>query len=251
MEISLNLGLVSFFSGLIAGVYGAAVGGGALLTVPALLFVGLNPIQAVATSKLGSLGTSSAGLLAFGRSKRIDWKLAWMLSILLSGGSALGALLLLSLPMQVVKHSIAIIILSVLCVILIFPTAGIHPKQFSKNSLRYRIGILLALLLGVLTGFYQGGSGTLLAYIMILFFGQTFLESAGTRKLPFLISNIIVVIILIPSKTIHLPAGVLLGLGTFIGGYLGSLLAIKKGNRWTRNLFLTVVAISGLRMIFW
>ena len=67
----------AFVVGIIASSYGAAVGGGALLTVPALIWLGVPVVEAVATSKLGSMGVSTAGLVAFGRAKMIDWRLGF------------------------------------------------------------------------------------------------------------------------------------------------------------------------------
>lgn len=49
--------------------------------------------------------------------------------------------------------------------------------------------------MGVYNGFYSSVSGAFLAYILILLFGQTFLESAATRKIPLTLSSGIAAVI--------------------------------------------------------
>jgi uncharacterized membrane protein YfcA len=242
--------IVAFCAGLVGSFYGAAVGGGALLTVPALMFVGLSPVQAIATSRLGSLGISMSGLVAFGKSGQVDWTLGWKMTFLQGAGVLLGAWSLLQLPGWWVKKSIAVIILVILGLLAAFPSAGLHTIPIDPKSMRYRSGYILTVLLGVLTGFFQGGGGTLAAYIMILCFGQTFLQSAGTRKLPFLFGNGLALAVFIPSGNVLWGIGLALGAGTLLGGYLGSLFAIKKGNKWVRVVFFLVVGLAALRMLF-
>ncbi|MCB9640023.1 MAG: sulfite exporter TauE/SafE family protein [Myxococcales bacterium] len=247
MDLWVTIG--AFFVGVIASVYGAAVGGGALLTVPALVWMGVPVVEAVATSKLGSMGVSTSGLIAFSRAKMIDWRLGLSMAVLQLVGTAIGTYALLALPVGWVKRAVAFMILLILILLLAFPAAGLEPVDIPRNSLRYRMGFVCTFFLGVLTGFYQGGGGTLAAYIMILFFGQTFLQSAGTRKVPFFATTLLSLLILFPTGKVHLAAGIALLVGSMIGGTIGSHLAMKQGNRWVRTLFIIVVALSCLRML--
>lgn len=240
----------AFVVGFASALYGASAGGGALLTVPALLFLGLPAVDAVATSRLGSLGVTLSGLVAFGRRGKIDWRLGLHMTAILSVGTVVGTYALLELPLWWVEKLVGVIILGVLALLLLFPRAGLSPEVIERGSWRTRVGYGLTLVLGVIMGFYQGGGGTMAAYIMVLFFGQTFLESAGTRKVPFLFSNLITIGMLIPSRTIHLWLGLSLGLGTLLGGYVGSQMALRLGNRWVRWVFIGIVGVSGLRMLF-
>lgn len=241
--------LVAFGAGIVGASFGAATGGGALLTVPALMLAGLSPAQAVGTSRLGSLGISTSGLLAFHRAGQVDWALGWKMTALQSVGALVGAWSMLQLPGIWVKKFIGAVILLILLLLILFPTAGLEPLDVDPKSWRYRSGYFFTFLLGGATGFYQGGGGTLAAYIMILCFGQTFLQSAGTRKLPFLFSNGLALLVFLYHGQVRLLTGLALGVGAFIGGTLGSRFAIKKGNRWVRTAFLVVVGVIALRIM--
>ncbi len=242
--------LLSFIVGVISAFYGVAVGGGALLTVPALIFMGLPASHAVATSRLGSLGVITSGLINFNRKDKVDWALGAKMTVLISIGALPGTYALVNFPITWVEKLIPIIILTMLFLFIFFPSIGLEPQTDKTTSKRRFIGYLLTLTLGFISGFYQGGSGTMAAYIMILFFGQTFVESAATRKVPFLFSNLLILGSLLFTTTIHFDVGIALGLGTFTGGYIGSKIALSRGNRWIRSLFIAIVTISTLRMLF-
>lgn len=242
--------LLVFVVGFVSAGYGVSAGGGALLTVPFLTFMGLNPVHAVATSKLGSLGLSISGLWSFSRQGHVDWRIGWWMTALMGAGSLIGTYALVSTPIAWVKQAIAVMILFVLLLFFLFPKAGLQQQKTPPKAGRFRVGLCLTFLLGILTGFYQGGAGTMAAYIMILCFGQDFLHSAGTRKLPFLIANGLSLVVLIQHQSVHFVMGLSLSAGSFVGGYVGSRWAVRKGNRWVKVLFVTVVVLSSLRMLF-
>src|SRR5262245_57732928 len=74
MEVSLLSTCILAGVGLLAGFVDAIAGGGALLTLPALLLAGLDPVSALATNKLqGSFGSGSA-TYAFARRRLIDFR---------------------------------------------------------------------------------------------------------------------------------------------------------------------------------
>jgi hypothetical protein len=93
------LGLAAFASGFVD----AISGGGGMITMPALLLAGLDPVSAVATNKLqGVFGTGSS-MAAYARARMIDWKrLGWMMAGAAMAGMA-GAFAVKSLPDHVLK----------------------------------------------------------------------------------------------------------------------------------------------------
>ncbi len=93
MELSLEIFVLLFFVAGLAGFIDAIAGGGGLLTVPALLSVGIPPAQVLATNNLqSSFGSFSASLyfVRNGLVKPSEMRLAIACTFI---GSALGALL--------------------------------------------------------------------------------------------------------------------------------------------------------------
>ena len=100
------LGLAAFASGFVD----AISGGGGMITMPALLLAGLDPVSAVATNKLqGVFGTGSS-MAAYARARMIDWKrLGWMMAGAAMAGMA-GAFAVKSLPDHVLKALVPLLL---------------------------------------------------------------------------------------------------------------------------------------------
>src|SRR4051794_16923104 len=103
------LGLV----GLVAGFFDAIAGGGGLMTVPALLLAGLDPVSAVATNKLqGVFGTASA-TLSFARAGKIAWAETAPMAAMAAMGSMVGALAVRFLPGSVLAGVIPVLMIAI------------------------------------------------------------------------------------------------------------------------------------------
>lgn len=73
MQMDLQLLLILILFGFLAAFIDSVVGGGGLIALPALLFLGLNPTTAIATSKLASTIGLSTSTISFYRSGKIDF----------------------------------------------------------------------------------------------------------------------------------------------------------------------------------
>ncbi len=92
-EISLNFWLLVGLGGLtgvLSGMFGV---GGGFLTTPFLMFIGVPPAVAVATSANQIVATSFSGFLAYMRKSAVDFKMGGYLLIGGMVGSSLGVLL--------------------------------------------------------------------------------------------------------------------------------------------------------------
>ena len=87
------------------------------------------------------------------------------------------------------------------------------------------------------------------SYILMMFFGQTYLESAATRKIVFLPNNFILATVYALEGLVHWKIGFVIFIAAGIGSYAGAHLALRQGNRWVRTTFLTVAIIISLKML--
>ena len=84
--------------GFLAAFIDAVVGGGGLISIPALLWTGIPPITALGTNKLASTMGAIASFTAFVRSGRVDLKLVRILCPLSFVGSLLGVMVVQQIP---------------------------------------------------------------------------------------------------------------------------------------------------------
>ena len=88
------LALAAFAAGFVDGI----AGGGGLITIPALLMAGLDPVSAIATNKLQGVFSTGSALYAYMRRGLVVWReLPVLLGAALVAG-ACGAVAVKSLP---------------------------------------------------------------------------------------------------------------------------------------------------------
>lgn len=241
--------LIIFLVGLFASFFSTIVGGGALLKTPILIFLGLPAQTAVATDRISSLGFSS-GLYKFMKEGKVNIKLGLSLLIFSMIGAFFGANLLLQMQENILRRIIAIITILILMLIIFKKNIGTKKIKTKITPIKRVFGHISIFFLGMYNAFFGGGAATFYSYVLILVFGQTFLESAGTRKILTLASAFIASIVYIISGIVNYAFFVTLFTATIIGSYLGSAYAIKKGEKWVRSLFIIIVLLMAVRLLF-
>ncbi|PIT84894.1 hypothetical protein COU37_00005, partial [Candidatus Micrarchaeota archaeon CG10_big_fil_rev_8_21_14_0_10_45_29] len=236
--------VVAFFAGFI----GSTAGGAGLISVPILIFLGLPAHIAVATSRFGSLGVTSTGIYSFHQGKKVDFRLGTRAAVLGIIGSFFGAGFLLAIPSGILEKIIAFFLF--ISLFFMYKNRGFGiKKEKKKGKTAKALGYASFLFIGFLGGFVGGVVGILSSYVLILVFGQTFLESSGTRKIYGLAIGL-------TSTSVFALAGVidwgfgLLMLPAFVAGtHFGVKYALSRGEGWVKALFAVVVAVSAIALL--
>ena len=117
--------LILIVSGFIAGIINTLAGGGSLLTLPILIFLGLPPNVANGTNRIGILMQSISGTLGY-RSKGIDtYPFSVYLGISASIGALIGAQIAIDIRGDLFNKILAIIIVVVGVLIVFKPKNNI------------------------------------------------------------------------------------------------------------------------------
>ena len=236
--------------GIIVGLVAALLGiGGGLLYVPALTLVGASPIQATATSLLGiSLGATSSSFQNW-RSQYLNTKLVILLAIPAMLSVGIGV----AVANRIAENY------------LLFGFAGlqlvaIYLINWKKNLARsYRSKITKSVSLpkvasigfsaGILSGVFGVGGGIIMVPLQRSFLGES-LKASITTSLGaiVLISGVGVTQHALAGNVLWLP-GLLLGLGSLIGGQLGARLLPKLPEIWVQYLFTGLLISLAIYMI--
>lgn len=232
--------------GLVAGFIDAIAGGGALLTVPALLLAGLDPVTALATNKLQSSFGSGSAAFAFARRGLIDFRASWPLAAAAFIGACLGV--------EAIRYAPLALLSALLPVLLILMAVyfGFSPK-LSDTDAKARLtrsgfaGVAAAI------GFYDGvfgpGTGSFLMLAFVLLLGYGVVKAAAHTKLLNFTSNIAALMLFGLSGHILVLVGLAMGAGQFIGAQAGSHLAIRHGARLVRPLLVLVCCAMAIRLM--
>lgn len=238
-----------FFVGMFVSVLSTLVGGSSLLTIPTLILLGLPPHTAIGTDRFGIMGVCLAGWYKFHKKRLINYKVGFSLTIPVIFGSFLGAHLVFEISESVLKLIIIIISIACLFFLVLNPKLGTERTKQDFGKYEYIIGGLMTFVVGVYVGFYGAMGGTLLLYILILWFGQTFLESAGTQKIAAMMMNAMAAIVFALNDAVSYYLAVPLFCGCFIGSYIGAHYSDRIGNVWIRRLFIILLVILIIKLV--
>lgn len=236
-----------FLVGALAGFLDAIAGGGGLLTIPALLAVGIGPLEALATNKLqASFGTLSASL-HFVRQGYVAPRAMWPAILSTFAGAGAGALVVQWVEAQTLAGIIPLLLIAAAIYFLFSP-------RMTDLSSRQRIGIVLfSLSCGTAIGFYDGffGPGTgsyfVLAYVALLGYGVR-TATAHAKVLNFT-SNIASLIIFIAGGHVLWLPGLVMGAGQFIGAKAGADVVIGAGAKVVRPVVVVVCLVITAHLV--
>ena len=181
MDIS-SLAII-FFAAILSSAFGTLIGGTSIVTIPTLILLGLPPHTAIGTDRFGIIGIGLAGWYKFQKKGLVNYRIGFTVAIPILFGTTIGSNLVLQISEDVLKN--VIIILNILIVFFIVLNRGIGVDK-SKTPLENHkivIGALLSFLVGIYGGFCGALAGTFAVYILILWFQQTFIQSAATQKI--------------------------------------------------------------------
>lgn len=247
-DIQISTLLLLMFFGFLAAFIDSVVGGGGLISIPALLFSGLSPSAAIATNKLASSMGSFTSTIAFIRSGKVDFKLVSKLFPLIFIGSLLGAWVVNFVSPELLKPMILVLLIAIAIYTFFKKDWG---QKSTYHKLTWQKAALFAFAIfaiGFYDGFFGAGTGSfiLFAFLMI---GFDFLHSAGNAKFLNFGSNLAALIMFIFLDTVNFSYGIPMGISMIAGALAGSKFAIKKGVAYVRVLFIIVTVILIMKNI--
>ena len=237
-----------FLVGILASFIGSIAGSGALLIIPFLIFIGLPPQAAIATNKMGTVGTYIGSTPKFFKAKKILWKYVPLFMLLSLIGAYVGANALLTINEDILMKMTGAILLLMLPTLFIGKEFGVKQREVTRR--KKIIGYVLFLLVMIFAGFFGGGATTLTFCVLTTFFGLTINQANGTTTIPWLALSLLALTIFAINGIVDYYLGTSLFLGTVIGGRLGAHTAIRKGNEWVRLILMIVLLISGIKFLF-
>lgn len=249
LELDVTLLIVLIIFGFLAAFIDSVVGGGGLITLPALLFTGMSPAAAVATNKLvGTMG-SLTSTLTFYRSGKLDLTSVYKLFPLVFIGSMIGAWTVHLINPEVLKP-LMLIMLAVVAIYTIFKKDWGSVCTYKKLSIgRFILFMVLIFVIGFYDGFLGPGTGSFLMFSFLMI-GFDFIKAAGNAKFLNFGSNIAGLFMFMYLGQVNYIYGLPMGLAGIAGAICGSKFAIRKGSGYVRSLFITVTFLLIVKNIY-
>ncbi|WP_274308431.1 TSUP family transporter [Solibacillus daqui] len=225
--------------GFLAAFIDSVVGGGGLISLPALMFSGLSPSVAVATNKLAGTMGSLTSTITFYRSGKLDIKSVKKYIPFVFLFSMIGAWIVHLLDPNVLKPLMLIMLAVVAVYTILKKDWGSTTSVKTLSKPKYILFFIIIGLIGFYDGFLGPGTGSFLIFAFLMV-GYDFLKAAGNAKLLNLTSNIAALLMFMYLGQVNYMYGLIMGVSQIAGAIVGSRFAIRQGSGYVRVLFIIV-----------
>ena len=248
MEFDLLSYTVFFVAAFFGGFIDAIAGGGGLITLPAIMAMGVPPHLALGTNKLQGVFGSFTATLNFTKKGLIDYKEGFVGIVFTFIGALIGATLILFLNANFLKIIIPFLLIAIFIYTLFIPKIGENDRAAKMNERLFYI--MFGLILGFYDGFFGPGAGSFWMFAMVALIGLNLKKAVAHTKALNFTSNIVALGVFIAGGQILWLVGFLMAVGQILGAYFGSNLVIKKEVKFIRTMFLIVVAATICKLLF-
>jgi uncharacterized membrane protein YfcA len=247
MEYELTLLTVTalVIAGFIGGIINTLAGGGSMLTLPALMMLGMPADLANATNRIGVLLQSLTGANEFHRNDRLDASAIIPVLLPTSAGALCGSLAASYLPVFILKPVLLASMVAIALTMLIKPALVAPPDGTPVLTFREKPSAAAGLFVaGVYGGFVQAGVGFIL--IMALAGGLRY-DLVRTNALKMVCTAVFSVVALtvfvLRDQVLWIP-GLILAVGTVAGAWLSVKFAISVKQSTLKWIVFVMVSIT-------
>ncbi len=243
--------LLLFLAGFIAGILNVIAGGGSLLTLPVMIFLGLPPTVANGTNRVAILIQNVGASWSFHRKKLIsrEWLVLAIPPALL--GVVIGTLGAVRVEELAFQRILAVVLVGAAAWTVWRPVKppeeGDAPPPAGGKRWMFA---LFFFLVGVYGGFIQAGVGFIVLAVTTA--GGLNLIRGNAVKIPLILAFTAVALALFAvNGKVDWAMGLSLAVGNFLGALVGVRLQILKGHAWVRNVVTVTIVLFAVRLLFW
>lgn len=239
--------LILLLVGIIAGFINVMAGGGSSLTLPTLIFLGLDAALANGTNRVAIFIQNISAIYSFKREKYQQFGLSWKLSLFTLPGAIAGSILAVNIDDAVFKKILALIMIGITISMLI-PKSKIEFSNKEDKKITWAIGLAM-IGIGFYGGFLQVGVGFLLMAVLhyLLKFNLVFVNMH--KVFIVLIYTIPALLIFICTDNVNWLFGLSLAGGNALGGWWAAKFSIKKGEKIIKGVLIAAIVVMSSKLL--
>jgi len=237
--------LILFGVGLLAGVINVMAGGGSSLTLPALIFIGLDSTVANGTNRIGILMQSVTATLAYRKARISEIEKSLKLSLLTLPGAILGAIVSLRISNEWFERILGIVMIGIILSMLIPQKFEVLTNGEKKSRLIYPV----MLVIGFYGGFIQVGVGFLIMAALYHLLRMDLIRVNMHKVFITMLFTAPALVIFIWTGNVNWLFGLSLAAGNALGGWWSARISLKGGERIVRYVMVVAIFIIALKLL--
>ena len=236
--------------GFIAGIINILAGGGSLLTLPMLIFLGLPPHIANGTNRVAIIIQNIFAVKGF-QSKGIKtYPFSLYLAIPATIGAIIGAIVGIKIEGELFNKILGIVML----VIVIYMV--LKSNKISKNNIErikgkyFWLSIIAFFFIGLYGGFIQAGVGFIILFTLSNINQFSLVKSNAIKVTVALIYTLVAVAIFAYNDSVNWKYGLILSLGNASGGWVTSRWSVNKDDKFVKKILIIMVLAMAIKLWF-
>ncbi len=236
--------------GFIVGFINTVAGGGSLLILPVLIFLGLPPSLANGTNRVAIVIQTAIATAGFKSKKVSTYPFSLYLGISALIGSIIGANIAVDIKGETFNKILAIIMFLVILIIIFKPK--IRSEDFLERTKgKYLwINVVAFFFFGIYGGFINAGLG----FVMIIFLHyvsqMTLVRANATKVAVVFLYTASALVVFILNDKVNWAVGLVLAIGNGSGAWLASRVSVKKGDGFIMTFIVIMVIIMAIKLWF-
>lgn len=245
--IDLGSALLLLFVGALAGFINVNAGGGSSITLPVLIFLGLDSATANGTNRVAIFIQSAAAVHSFQKENLKQYKTSIKLSLFTLPGAIAGSLFAVKLDDESFQFILGIVMIGIIISMLV-PKGKVETDNNADKEFSF-LSIISMLLIGFYGGFIQVGVGFLLMFSLSQLLKFDLVHVNMHKVFIVFFYTVPSMIVFVVTGNINWFLGLILATGNAFGAWWGAKLSIKKGEGLIKAVLIISIAIMAAKLL--
>ncbi len=236
--------------GFIVGFINTVAGGGSLISLPILIFLGLPPSVANGTNRIAIVIQNAIGVAGF-RSKGVStfpFNLYLGLSALL--GAIIGAQIAVDIKGETFNRILAIIMIAVVIIIVLKPKISTDQLQERLTGKYLWLGMLAFFFIGIYGGFINAGIGFVILLFLHYVNHMSLVRANATKVAVVFIYTLSALAVFLYNDKVLWKVGLVLAIGNGTGAWISSRISVSRGDNFIKGFLVVMVVLMAIRLWF-
>lgn len=242
--------IVLIIIGVFAGALNTIAGGGSLITLPFLIFLGLPPAIANGTNRIAILFQTASAVSGFKSKGVTTFPFSLYIGASALFGSIIGAQIAVDIKGETFNKILSIVmVIVVLLIVFKKKTTSLENLTEQTTGKQLWISIIVFFFIGIYGGFINAGIGFIMLLLLPMINKLSLVKANATKVTVAFIYTTVAVAIFIFNDKINWKYGLILAIGNSAGAWIASRYSVKKGDDFIRIALLIIV--SGMAIKLW
>jgi len=236
--------------GFAVGFINTIAGGGTLLSLPVLIFLGLPPNVANGTNRVAIIIQTAFATAGF-KSKGVTtfpFNVYLGTSALL--GAIIGARIAVDIDGAVFNKILAVIMIAVVLIIFFKPEINLKDVNERLTGKYLWLGMLTFFIFGIYGGFINAGIGFIIILFLHFFNHMSLVRANATKVAVVCMYTLSALVVFILNDKVNWVIGFVLAIGNASGAWIASRVSVSKGDGFIKTFLLVVVGIMAIKLWF-